>query len=361
MHPILGDARRLGMYAAAWAPVAALLAALLVLSGSYAWTEAASVALPLSLVLAFICLSAFYLARALPPRAGGLLRLLASHALAATVASALWVLLARAHARLLATLHFPGADERLARVLPLLAAVGALCFLLATAVHYVVIAFDAKHQAETRALELRVLSKDAELKALRSQLQPHFLFNSLNSISALTTANPEGARQMCVLLGDFLRQSLKLGARDQITLEEELGLVRRFLAVEQVRFGSRLAVEIRADDDASRCLLPPLLLQPLVENAITHGVANLVEAGTVVIEARRRGGQLLIAVENARDSDTPRRGGEGVGLANVKRRLDTLYGREASLAVTQAARRFRVDLSLPAVTPTTAAEPLERP
>jgi LytS/YehU family sensor histidine kinase len=154
---------------------------------------------------------------------------------------------------------------------------------------------------------------------------------------------------MCVLLGDFLRQGLKLGERETIPLREEIELVEKFLAVEKVRFGSRLGADIHADPDALACAVPALVLQPLVENAIGHGIATLVEGGRVRVEARRRGDRLSIAIANPRDPDAQRRKGEGVGLDNVKRRLLSLHGREARVDVSDAGREFRVELELPAI------------
>jgi LytS/YehU family sensor histidine kinase len=154
---------------------------------------------------------------------------------------------------------------------------------------------------------------------------------------------------MCVLLGDFLRQGLKLGARETIALREEIELLEKFLAVEKIRFGARLKTEISADPDALACGVPPLLLQPLVENAIGHGIATLVEGGALRVEARRRGGRLLIAVLNPRDPDSQRRSGEGVGLENVRRRLQALHGREARVDALDGGGSFRVELELPAV------------
>jgi LytS/YehU family sensor histidine kinase len=219
--------------------------------------------------------------------------------------------------------------------------------LLAVAVHYVMAAAEASRLAETQALQARVWSKEAELKALRAQLHPHFLFNSLNSISALTTVDPERARQMCLLLSDLLRRSLSLGSKEMVALSEEVALVQRFLEVEKVRFGARLQTEVCLDPGVDEWLLPPLLLQPLVENAVTHGIANLVDGGVVRIEARPRGAWLEIAVENPCDPERSRRAGAGVGLDNVRRRLETLYGREARVTVKEADGRFRVELSLP--------------
>lgn len=348
MHPLTADRHRFGLYLLAWGFAGVVLAVLLALSGPIPWLEGVALALPLCLVYAFIGLSAFYLCRAVPLRETGLARLLATHAVGAAVASAIWILMGRGWAEMLdRSFAFSGALERFGRVVPLFSAVGALFFLLAVAVHYVMAAAEASRLAETQALEARVWSKEAELKALRAQLHPHFLFNSLNSISALTTVDPERARQMCLLLSDLLRRSLSLGSKEMVTLSEELALVQRFLEVEKVRFGARLETEVCLDPGVEEWLLPPLLLQPLAENAVTHGIANLVDGGVVRIEARPRGAWLEIAVENPCDPERSRRAGAGVGLENVRRRLETLYGREARVTLKEADGRFRVELSLP--------------
>jgi two-component system, LytTR family, sensor histidine kinase AlgZ len=215
-----------------------------------------------------------------------------------------------------------------------------------------------------------MLATEAELRALRSQITPHFLFNSLNSINALTSSDPAGARRMCLLLSDFLRGTLQVSSHDRIPLAQELSLIDQFLAIEQVRFGERLLVARDIDEEASRRLIPPLLLQPLVENAVTHGIADLLEGGTVEIVARAEGDRLLVTVENPRDPEAKRRAGAGLGLSNVRRRLEAAYGRNGDMVVDTAPDRFRVALALPAppqepalpptatVAPAAAAPPL---
>ena len=152
---------------------------------------------------------------------------------------------------------------------------------------------------------------------------------------------------MCVLLADFLRESLALGGESRITLARELGLVARFLAVERVRYGDRLRDEIVVSDEADKSLVPPLLLLPLVENAVTHGIAHVLSGGTVTVTAGRIGGRLHVVVENPCDPDRPRRAGAGVGLANVRARLTTLHGNEARFAAGEADGVWRVELTLP--------------
>src|SRR5207249_3027362 len=187
----------------------------------------------------------------------------------------------------------PAAD-RYGQQMPPVFAIGVLLFLLALAVHYVLIAFETTRQAERRQLELEILTRDAELRALRAQLDPHFLYNSLNSISALTAADPAGARRMCLLLGEFLRNTLSLSEQERIPLAEELALADRFLSIEQVRFGSRLQIRRQIDDRAAGCRVPPLLLQPLLENAVTHGIAGLLEGGVIHLGVSRDNGNCSI-------------------------------------------------------------------
>jgi two-component system, LytTR family, sensor histidine kinase AlgZ len=133
-------------------------------------------------------------------------------------------------------------------------------------------------------------------------------------------------RDMCIRLADFLRSSLGTGDRETIPLREELALARRYLDVEQVRFGARLRVEEEIDPNCEDCAIPPLLLQPLVENAVKHGVAGLVEGGVVRLKAKRAGEGVEIAIENAFDPEMPVQRGTGLGLANVRRRIEARYG-----------------------------------
>jgi LytS/YehU family sensor histidine kinase len=178
-------------------------------------------------------------------------------------------------------------------------------------------------------------------------VNPHFLFNSLNSISALTSSDAPRAREMCVLLGDFLRRTLGLGEKSAIPLDEELSLVRAFLAVEKIRFGARIQMDESIQQEALQIQIPPLLLQPLVENAVAHGIANLVEGGWIRLDAQCGDGNLSITIENNFDPDAPPRRRGGVGLANVRQRLFTRYGESASFVASADANRFRVAIVMP--------------
>src|SRR4029077_8388296 len=224
-------------------------------------------------------------------------KLLSNHLLAAGVLGGAVLLAARAVAAEFANV-FPGLYERFQPAMPVLGFMAILLYLLAIAVHYALLAVRSSRQAE-------VLAREAELKALKAQINPHFLFNSLHSISALTSLDAARAREMCIRLSDFLRSSLRLGERVTIPFSEELALARNYLDVEQVRFGQILRVAQDIDTGCGDCEVPPLLVQPLVENAIKHGIATLVDGGEIAMTPRRSAEYLRFIIENPFDPESP--------------------------------------------------------
>ena len=349
MNPLAATRGRTGLYLLLWLPIGLLVGSGLRALEIYDLPRALLVGLPLTLAYAFVCPGAYYLCKARPLHRAQLPGLVGTHVAAAAVTASLWAAAGTLWPRALAAAGLlPREDPAWLRAMPLRFGVGFLLFLLAGALFSVLISYEDSRRSERRALELEVLSREAELKALRAQLHPHFLFNSLNSISALVTRDPEGARRLCVLLADFLRQSLTLGGRESIPLGQELDLAQKLLSIEAVRFGPRLRYRIEADEAARACHVPPLILQTLVENAVTHGIAHLLDGGELRLSAARLEDRLKIAIENPRDPDAPRSRGAGVGLENVRRRLEALYGGEARLAVHAETEAFGVGLSLPA-------------
>jgi two-component system, LytTR family, sensor histidine kinase AlgZ len=348
MHPIFSHLRRLALYLLAWIPLAALLRYLMGVAGGISAVDAFALAFPLCLIYAFICLSAYYSCRATPLERSTIQRIVATHATGALVASIIWIILAKFLAYSLSRFSvFSGIDSNFGPQIPLLLVTGVLFYLLSVSLYYVLMAVEASREAEARALQASILARDAELKALKAQVNPHFLFNSLNSISALTSSNPAKAREMCILLGDFLRKTLGLGEKSAIPLEEELALVHSFLAVEKVRFGARIQMEENIDPAAMSFPIPPLLLQPLVENAVVHGIAHLIEGGWIRLDVSATDGRLVVAVENLFDPEAPPRRKGGVGLANVRQRLAARYGPQASFEAKANGNHFRVAITVP--------------
>ena len=357
MHPLLkrdlkgrhGSVSRLGLYLLSWAPVTILIIYLLAVPAKLGWRDATVLAVPLCLVYSFVSLAAWYSCKATPIGKTDTQRIFLTHTVAAVIISVLWVEFAKLLAYALSQLQaFQGLDQRFSSQGPLLFAAGYLLYGLSVASHYVILTLQESSAAQDRMKEASILARDAELKALKAQINPHFLFNSLNSISALTSIDAARAQEMCILLADFLRMTLGLGEKALVPLHEELELLQRFLAIENVRFGERLRVETHVDAQAQACLLPPLLLQPLIENAIIHGIANLPAGGTVRLAAACNGGQLQVSIENSVDPDAPLSRKGGLGLANVRQRLETRYGKDAILRATSDEELFRVTISLPA-------------
>jgi LytS/YehU family sensor histidine kinase len=235
--------------------------------------------------------------------------------------------------------------------LDLLFGVGVLLYLLSAGLHYAALAGEASREASVAVAEAQTLARDAELQALRMQINPHFLFNSLHSIAALATLDGARAREMCIKLSDFLRSSLGLGQRESVPLREELALARSYLEVEQVRFGARLQFSETIQESCQDCAIPVLLLQPLVENAVKHGIAGLVEGGAVRLSVERQGESVRVAVENGFDPEAPPPNRLGMGLPHVRRRLQLRYGTAASMEAGGREGIYRVELRFPCESP----------
>jgi len=206
---------------------------------------------------------------------------------------------------------------------------------------------------ELKLSHARSAAQQAQLAALRYQLNPHFLFNALNSISALiVTRRNEDAERMTEKLSSFLRTSLNADPGELVPLEDELALTEEYLEIESVRFGDRLEVAVSCAPQACGALVPSFLVQPLVENAIKHGVARSRDTVSISIEAHAEDGKLRIDVENClpagaeepRGADRPR---SGVGLKNVRRRLEALYGNAAGLTAEARDNSYVATITLP--------------
>src|SRR5262245_26223502 len=347
MHPILARFERLAGYLGLWCAIGVLEGVVLTRQG-LGWPEALIQTLPPLLIYAFVCLPAYYVCRAMPLATSGVPGVLTASALAATVAAVLWLILNEVWLGTLESMpEVAPITQRFRAQIPILFVVSIMLFLLVLSVHYVVLAFEAFRTAERQQLELQVLTRDAELRALRAQVDPHFLYNCLNSISALTGSDAPAARRMCLLLAEFLRTTLRVSSQQSITMAEELTLADQFLSIEQVRFGQRLHVERSVDESALECQVPPLVLQPLIENAIGHGIASMVEGGTIRLNIARQGDRVSITVENPRAPDAVPRKRGGVGLENVRKRLALVFGGGARLDAAASPTGFRVAIDLP--------------
>lgn len=201
---------------------------------------------------------------------------------------------------------------------------------------------------EKRKSETEKLSKEAELYKIRQQMQPHFLFNSLNSINALIFSSPAQARKMIQQLSEFLRSTLRKDDQQWVILRDEMEYLELYLSIEKVRFGHRLSTSVERDPACDEMKLPTMLLQPIVENAIKFGLYDTTGDITIHLNAERRDGYLVISVKNPYDPETASTvKGTGFGLNSVQRRLQLLFGRNDLLSTATAAEIFTTTLKIP--------------
>ncbi len=190
-------------------------------------------------------------------------------------------------------------------------------------------------QEKERLLRAESEVREARLLALRYQLNPHFLFNSLNAVSTLILdGNAPAATRMLAQIGDLLRASLDPDVRAEVTLAQELALTERYLAIEQTRLGERLRIDVVVPKETRDALVPSMLLQPLVENAVRYGVASLIEGGYIAIESAADAERLRIVIKNSGrpGEGEQKKNGNGIGLGNTADRLKTLYGADCEFS-----------------------------
>ena len=348
MHPLLSHWRGLAAYLLAWSVVGPALAGLLHALGIAPLDHGLPWAVPLCAVFAFVALATYYPCRSRPFGASPWATALGYRAaLVATLATVMVGLAVSWDAAGTLLGHPAGWVGLTPGGITVLATTALGALVLAVLAHDLLIAFQNARAATAREAEARVLARDMELQLLRLQIDPHFLFNSLNALSALTHVDPAGARAMAIDLAQFFRQTLDLAGRDRIRLADELGLVRHYLAIEQQRLGPKLITSIEAPDDALPALLPPLSLQPLVENALKHGLRPRDEGGTLAVQALVRDGWLHVAVRNPVPEVAPPASGLGLGLRNLRERLAAQYAGRAHVQWGPTAEGFAVELTLP--------------
>jgi signal transduction histidine kinase len=346
MHPFFSRPEQLAVYLGSWLGLA-LLASFAVSFPDDAFLRTALLIVPIALAFSFVSLSSWYLCRSLPLQGTPRFRLIVSLLAGSTIGGLIlygltvgwsWIVIA------------PDAEiPQTLQTLPLLVFVtGFVLYLLAVVFHYLLIAFAFSRSAELRSLQSEIHARSSELKALRAQIDPHFLFNSLNSIAALIALDPEKARGMTVELADFFRSSVAAGRQDLVPISEELKLVQAYLNIEQARYGKRLGVSLQAPDSLQDVLVPPLLLQPLIENAIKHGISHLLEGGNISITVMSDAGRIRISVKNPSDPDrTQSSKGTGFGLASVKDRIRAVSSDQGSLTIERKTTTFEAIVSLP--------------
>ena len=202
---------------------------------------------------------------------------------------------------------------------------------------------------ETEVVTLRLQNslKEAQISSLSNQLNPHFLFNSLNNIRFMIHENAQHADHMIVALSEILRYSLESSKHDKVRLSQEIAIIERYIGIVKIQMEDRLHFTMEIPDGIASCQLPPMVLQMLVENAIKHGLDQLHQGGTLRVQAKQEGAQLILTVANDQPADRKPQDGMGIGLQNIRQRLQLLYGDRASLSIEQDPAQFTVTITIP--------------
>ena len=269
-----------------------------------------------------------------------------NHLIVAVLAIAAWITISY----FLLIYIFPDATsyrEFLNESLPWRIITGIFYYLLFIMFYYVMLFYEDLQEKVKVEAQLQTLVNEAELSALKSQINPHFLFNSLNSISSLTITNPDKAQDMVIKLSDFLRYTLSHDKDEKASLKEEFSNLQRYLDIEKIRFGHRLNFSTNIPNECNDFKIPNMILQPLIENAIKHGVYDSTEEVLVELKCTQDDDHVIIEIRNEYDPDTKKKKGEGIGLKNIKKRLQIIYKRQDLFEVSAEKLMFRATLKLP--------------
>ena len=380
MHPLLAKPSHLLILLIIWLVQCSGFGGVMGIIGGVDFADAQLLFTPLYFLSLLFIFPNFYLCKGLPLRQTPVFRLLASHALTLLPILGIWFVIGREYARLLQLLnpHVDWLNLFTATSIVNLAIVATL-FELAVLLHYLYFALKKTRDLESAALQQKLLISEAELQSFKASVHPHFLFNALNTLSNISLAAPEKAHRFCQLIAEFLRYSLSYGNRNKATLDDEVRHIQNFLGIERERFGERLQTRFDIEEELLRCSLPPLILFPIVENAIKHGIDSCVEGGTLDISAHRQSGKMLspatqsaelpvgsplqsesdptditdeadtlvISIGNPVDELGQKKRGAGQGQESVIRRLANYYGEHGLLKKQREPGMYLVQIFVP--------------
>ncbi len=348
MHPFLRTPKQFLMVGLLWSPICFWVISLLVSLLDVSWWEASIWAVPPMLVELFICLSGWYLCRMTVIHRWYLGRTIWTHVVAALLLNGVWLFLVWLYSEAMVMMFKTDTWQiHFVNALPVFIAVGMSLYFIAILSHYLVLTIEKTKQVEEEVLNQKILAGQAELKALKATIHPHFLFNCLNLLSPLMRSSPSKAQEVVVQLADFLLYSLRYGKQEWVRVRDEVEHVKNYLGIESIRLGERLRVEWDIDGDVLDLPMLPLVLLPLVENAIKHGINHCLEGGTLSLIIKHEGSHIFVAITNPHDEPARVVQGEGLGLETVKQRLTAFYNDEGQLNTWKDEKIFRVELRFP--------------
>ncbi|MES2734034.1 MAG: histidine kinase [Bacteroidota bacterium] len=344
-HPFLSRKKSLYVYATIWLVISIIHAVILFYIYNIDLQAAAIDSLIFNSIFAGLGLGLWYIVRFVDVEKQGFFYVMINHLAALAAVIFLWFSLGK----LITGMFLGSANYQLFlkgsfawRLL-----IGIFFYSVVVLLYYLIKYYGNFQEKMQQEADLNAVVKETELALLRSQINPHFIFNSLNSISSLTMTFPEKAQEMTIKLSDFLRYSLAQGEKNKTTLSEEIHNAGLYMDIEKTRFGSRLIFEPQLDAGCLEKLLPNMILQPLLENAIKHGVYESLETVTIRFGCAMENNALKISIWNNFDPEGTTKKGAGTGLRNIKNRLQLLYGQQDLLTINRTEDTYEVVIIIP--------------
>jgi len=346
VHPILKTSKNLILYLLIWLCILASYQGILIWGIGLELKYALADNLIINIFLPGLGLSYWYSAKYISFENNSVIKIFLSHIFGGIFISVLWIAAGYFVINSLLTVDETYLEFFL-NVLPCRLLISVLYYFLFTSFYYLIIYYSNYQEKVIQEAELKNLVTHAELRSLKFQINPHFIFNSLNSMSALTVINPEKARSMILKLADFLRYTLASNERQTTSLAEELKNIRLYLEIEKIRFEDKFEFNEDIDDEYLTVKVPSMILQPLFENAIKHAVYEALEKVTLNLTAKIKNDYLEIKVENNFDGNVVYKPGTGIGLSNIKSRLELFYNQKDLINIVKKENLFSVTIYIP--------------
>jgi len=346
MHPLLNQRKNIKIYLLTWILIAACQILFLHKGQNIAIFMATVDGLIFSGLYAIMGFSLWYPCRYLSGEKIALAKVIENHTFASISSSGLWL----AAGYLSLAYLFPDDDnyhQFLQGSLIERGVLGVFYYVITISIYHIFILSERLRERVRKETELKVLVAEAELRSLKFQVNPHFIFNSLNSINSLTMTNPEKAGEMTIKLAEFLRYTLSKSDENNSLLREEIGSMKLYLDIEKIRFGNKIKYSENCSRDCQERYVPSMILQPLFENAIKHGVYESLEPVEINLTCERDGDFLKICLKNEFDPDGASRKGEGIGLRNIRQRLEKMYNHDNLLNLEKKHDRFSATIFIP--------------
>jgi two-component system, LytTR family, sensor kinase len=345
-HPFLKDRRSLLYYSLIWILITGIHFIVLILTSQSSIWSLAFDSLIFNALYFLICFSLWFIVRFTKSGKQNVITIFINHLTTATVVTCIWL----GGGYLMMEILYPNNTiyhEFLKTSIPWRIIISGFYYLITVLIYYIIIYYNDLQETLNTENKLRELVKQTELDVLKAQINPHFLFNSLNSISSLTITDPVKAQEMIIKLSDFLRYSVSQPADQFTNLKNEIDNSCRYLDIEQVRFGKRLVYTIEVAGNSLNASIPALILQPLYENAIKHGVYESTEPINIQTHCELKDKMLEITITNNFDPDAKSRKGAGIGLKNTRERMKLIYKNEQLLKFSSEKDQFMVTLFIP--------------